>query len=973
MPDAALQPLNGAVQEMNFVRKQSALAILAAFAFAVPVQAADFDLYDGKAVASIVTDGAKNTPLGNAANLLAHDLTSLSGKQPKIASAIAGLTGPAVIVGTADSPMIAGLLKANHIDAAPIAGKWESYGRAVVPAPWNPKQNALVIFGSDTRGAIWGVIDLTREMGVSAWEWWADVTIRKADAIHVSDARFYSREPSVKYRAIFLNDEDFGLKPWASKTYDPKLGDIGPKTYRRIFELMWRLKANTIWPAMHKGTAAFDDVPGNAQTAADYAIVHASSHAEPMLRNNDREWNVGTMGPFSWLSNKHNVLKYWDEAVEAHKQYENVYTVGMRGIGDTGMVGVSSAGQTKDALTDVIAEQRRILERRLGKPADQIPQAFTPYKEVLQAYDVGLKLPDDIMLTWPDDNYGYIRHLPNGAERMRSGGSGIYYHISYWGAPASYLWLATTHPALMWEETNKAYRLDARKIWIVNVGDIKPGEYLTQLFLDMAFDNEAFGAISSVRAHLKHWVTQNFGPEHADEITNAMWRYYDLAFDRRPEFMGWNQTYPTTAVQQSDFNMLAFGDEIERRLDAYRELARQSKTLIGELPKDRRDAFFQIVGYPIGAAAAMNERGLNLDKAIAYGLQRRASANLHAARAKAAQAELYAGENYYNNVMSRGKWRGMMDIAPAKLPVFAEPAFPNWTGKPDTGCAVQTEDGGFYEGGVGARPALPLFYRHVPQTRYLDVFVKSAGAAKWTATPSESWIKVSHTKGAFDPKAKALEQRLQVTIDWATAPDNGAGTIAISCSTSKTALPVSVRIAPHNAADATFLEVDRIVSMFAAHADAMSAGWEVLDGLGHTGASLRSKLDDASSDAVNPATPFAAYRFATTTADDVATLSVFALPILPLTSGNGMRVAVSIDGSAPVTLNLATAEFSQEWRRNVLTNTAVGQVPNLHLAPCVHELKVFALDPGLILDRFEVAFTGAQRAYGPVPETKIMR
>ncbi len=280
----------------------------------------------------------------------------------------------------ASAPKIAALLKVNHLDAGGLAGKWETYGRAVVPAPWDATQKALLIFGSDVRGAIYGVSDLSREMGVSPWEWWADVTIRKVDHIAVDAATHFAAEPKIKYRAIFLNDEDFGLRPWAAQTYDPKFHYIGPKTYARIYELMWRLKSDTLWPAMHKGTIGFDQVPGNPELADAYAIIHATSHAEPMLRNNDREWDVNTMGPFNWLTNRDRVVKYWDDAVAEHKQFENMYTVGMRGIGDYAMVGVSNAEQTKNVLTQVITAQRDMLTRNYGKPAATIPQVFTPYK-----------------------------------------------------------------------------------------------------------------------------------------------------------------------------------------------------------------------------------------------------------------------------------------------------------------------------------------------------------------------------------------------------------------------------------------------------------------------------------------------------------------------------------------------------------------------------------------------------------------
>jgi hypothetical protein len=935
--------------------------------------AADLTLFDGKSVAGVVYDSSGGMPIAKVSALLSHDLTALTGHAPKVTEGFAGQSGPAVVIGLWNAPLIQNLLKADAIDPTPIAGKWESYGRAVVPAPWNPAAKVLVIFGSDTRGTIYGVVDLTREMGVSAWEWWADVTIRKVDRIAVDALLSYSKEPTVKYRAIFLNDEDFGLKPWAAKTYEPEAGTVGPKTYARIFELMWRLKANTIWPAMHKGTVAFDEEPGNAEMAASYAIIHATSHAEPMLRNNDREWDPSKRGAFNWQTNRQALIDYWDEAVDSHKQFENIYTIGLRGVGDVPMQGAASPQQTRDILEDVMAQQRAILEHRLGRHADTIPQAFTPYKEVLPAYDTGLKVPDDVMLTWPDDNYGYIRRLSDARERARSGGAGVYYHISYWGPPMSYLWLATAHPALLWEEMNKAYRFDTRKIWVLNVGDLKPGEYLTQLFLDMAFDNAAFGDISSVRAHLKSWAAANFGAAHADEITDLLWRYYDLAFDRKPEFMGWNETYPTTAVRQTAFNIFAFDDENQRRLDAYKDIEARADALMRDLPADRRDAFYQLVDYPVDAAAEINARVLDMDKSITYGLERRASADLYSAHAKAAEDALVAQENVYNNLMAGGKWRYMMDIAPHKLPLYATPAFPSWTGPPDKGCAVQTEDGAFYEGG-GSAPDLPAFHRELPQSRYIDLFVKSKIKTAWTAVPDSPWIKLSVSSGTLSPAVP--EQRILATVDWAQAPDGASGKIAITCASAPPVMPVGVHVAPANTVkDVSFLENDRVVSIYATHADALSDGWETLTGLGHTGASLRSKLDlvSAKDDSPSGDFPTATYRFATTTTDDKATLDVIALPTAPITSENGLRVAVSIDGGAPVVLDLKAAEFSQEWRHNVLTNEAIGRIGNLRLAAGAHELKVTALDPGLILDRFEIAFTGAQQAYGPVPETRIAK
>lgn len=914
----------------------------------------------------IVYDGPADSTLATAAGLLAHDLKARCGATPIVGADVAAIAGPRIAIGVWDGPLMRRLLQENRINAATLRGAWERYGRVAVQD--KNGQPLLLIFGSDTRGTVWGVVDLTREIGVSAWEWWADVTIRPVDHLGVDGALRFSVSPTVRYRALFLNDEDFGLLPWAAKTYEPDTGTIGPKTYARIFELMWRLKANTIWPAMHEATQSFNLVPGNAEMAARYAIVHGSSHAEPMLRTNLHEWDPNRRDAFNYLTNKAELLRYWNDAVAAHKTQENFYTVGLRGIHDDPMIGVKGADQTRDVLADVIAEQRKILVRNLNRPAETIPQVFTPYKEVLAAYDAGLKVPDDITLNWPDDNHGYIRHLPDAAERARSGGSGIYYHVSYWGAPASYLWLATTHPALVWEEMNKAARMGVERLWVLNAGDIKPAEYLTQFFFDLAFDGAHYADIGTVRTHLQNWVQTQFGPDHAAMITDILWRYYDLANLRRPESMGWNETYPTTVVRQTAFNMLAYGDENARRMAAYRTIQADAEKLAHAIPADRQDAYFELVLYPVTAAAAINERALSLDKAIAYGLQRRASADLYADAASAAAGRIKKITTAYNSTLAQGKWRGMMDAAPHKLPVFAEPAVPHWQMPPDKGCALQAEGGAFFEGG-GVSPALPAFRRDVSISHYVDLFVKNAVVADWHVESDVPWIMLDQTGGRFDPAMGALEARIMVSVDWAKAPKGGmealSGRIRLACG-GKT-LPLKVQVAPaFPTSGASFAEVDRIVSIYAAHSDDRTGAWDELAGLGQTGTALRSPLDMKSPSALR-------YSFVTETENDHATLRIFALPTWPINRTNRLRVAVSVDSEKPVVLDLAAAEFSQEWRANVLRNMAVAETGNLKLKSGLHRLEVQALDPGIVLDRYEIAFSGAADAYGPVPETRVRR
>nr|WP_229510805.1 MULTISPECIES: glycosyl hydrolase 115 family protein [unclassified Massilia] len=449
------------------------LTALAALLASGIVHAQPFALDSAGRLPTIVTDGAVTTRL--AGELLGRDLQRLTGLQGTQGAALADCAARCIVIGTADSALVRHVASAMKIDLAPLSGQTERYVRA---AGQVGGRSVLLVAGADRRGAVYGVVDATRELGVSAWEWWADVTPARRTNLTLDGALRLSNAPSVAWRGIFINDEDWGLQPWAAKTYDPAK-DIGPRTYARVFELMWRLKANLIWPAMHDSTKAFYSMPGNAQVAEEYAILAGTSHAEPMMRNNVGEWRKSD-GAFNFFTNRERMLGYWQERVDQVKGFGNVYTLGLRGVHDSAMEGATSPEHARDTVEQVVDLQRAMLSRSLGKPATQIPQVFTMYKEVLDYYNQGLKVPDDVTLVWPEDNYGYLNQLGTGKERARSGGNGIYYHISYWGRPHDYLWLGTTHPALMRDQLDRAWTMGARRLWMVNVGDIKPGEYLTQ-------------------------------------------------------------------------------------------------------------------------------------------------------------------------------------------------------------------------------------------------------------------------------------------------------------------------------------------------------------------------------------------------------------------------------------------------------------------------------------------------------------
>ncbi|WP_158914268.1 glycosyl hydrolase 115 family protein [Caulobacter sp. S45] len=962
------------------------IALLGGVAVAKP---SEVTLYDGGVVASVVYDTASGTPVRKAAELLSHDLSQLTGHAPFVAPDLKVAKGAGVIVGLASSPSIAALLKKNKISTAAIDGKWETYGRAVIPAPWDPTAKAILIFGSDARGAVWGVVDLTREMGVSAWEWWADVKIRKVDHIAIPAELRYSKEPSVKYRGFFINASN--LRVWAAKTYDKSEGGIGPKTYERVFELMWRLKSNMLWPGMNGSDPPFNVHKENYDLAKDYAIVRGTSHVEMLLRNNAAEWDPKTMGPYNWVKNKNHLKNYWHGAVEKWGAYDNLYTIGMRGADDFPMEGADTAEKMGDILHDVVSEQRKILSETLKKPADQIPQVFTPYKEITAAYNTGrINLPKDVTIVWPDDNYGYLLQLSDAKERQNPGGSGVYYHATFWGAPGNYLFLASTDPSLMWEEMSRSYHFDARNIWMLNVGNIKPCEYLTDFFLAMAFDMDAFAKPGSARAYLQNWSAQNFGKAHGDEIADVMWRYYKLAFNRNPEFMAFSTTFPETAVQQTRYNITDFGDENARRADAYKTIMAESKSLMASMPEDRKSAFYELVDYTVNTGGNMSLKQLAMDKSIAYGLQRRASANVYAEEVEKAHQQIAENVRRYNQDNADGKWNGIATDYPQTLPNYLPMAIPSWKMPTDwSRCGVQVDGGGYFDDKGWWYPTLPTFNRELGnRSYYMDIFTEQPVSADWSVTPNAPWIRTDKRAGHFSPATKQFEQRLHVSVDWSKAPQGQSeGLINVSCSAGQKPIEVHVRLAPPLADKAaSFIDAQGVVSMYAAHADALTGAWRVLDGVGHTGADVQASLDMAPVDPDDAAAlakaPRLLYRFATLppdhdysfpnyVTDETATVKAIGLPVFPTTKNGRLRIAVSLDRGRPQVLDFNVVYYGAKWRQNVLDNAAAVELRDVPLKPGSHTLEVYALDPGVTLDRFEIRFAGAAQAYDAAPETQV--
>lgn len=607
----------------------------------------DFVLQSGIPV-PIACNSSEEQVVHTALELLRRDLQTVLSATAKVETN----TGT-ILIGTAGRSE---LIDQSGVDTSVLKGKKQAFLLTVSP------EGKLIVAGSDGHGTAYGILEISRLLGVSPWEWWADVTPEKKKLFKLSSKFRSVQSPSVEYRGIFINDEDWGLMPWSNKTYEPSdvNGEIGPRTNERIFELLLRLRANTYWPAMHECTLPFFLTKGNREVAKKYGIFMGASHCEPMACSAAGEWRRRGNGAYDYVNNSAAVYKFWEDRVKEVADQEVLYTLGMRGVHDGKMQGAKTVEEQKAVLDRVLADQRGLIKKYVNKDVTQVPQVFIPYKEVLDIYNAGLQVPDDVTLMWCDDNYGYIRHFPTAEERARKGGNGIYYHVSYWGRPHDHLWLSTMSPSLIYQQMKQAYDQGIQKIWILNVGDIKPAEYQIELFMDMAWNLEAV-AQEGVTAHLKHWLERELGTSPAKELLPVMQEYYRLAHIRKPEFMG------NTREEEKDpayriVKDLPWSEEfINERLSSYDRLSETVEKVTSRIPADRQSAYFEEVKYPVQAAGQMNR------KLLFAQLARHGKADWE--KSDAAYDSIAALTQHYNS-LENGKWNRMMDFKPRKLPVF---------------------------------------------------------------------------------------------------------------------------------------------------------------------------------------------------------------------------------------------------------------------------------------------------------------
>ena len=631
----------------------------------VSSESGHFPLYSKNRAATVVVAQGEPITVRRVATLFADDVERVTGCRPSVSSK--GDKGAVIIATIGHNAYVDGLIRKGRLDVSQIRGGWEQFVIREV-------DGRLIIVGSDRRGAAYGVFTLSEKMGVSPWYWWADVPVSHQDALYV-EADYASSEPSVKYRGIFINDEDWGLKPWAEKNYEKELGDIGPKTYAKVCELLLRMKANMLAPAMHSCTGAFYSHAESKLVCDSFGIIITTSHCEPLLLNNaaKSEWDSERDGEWNYKTNRETIWKKWDERLREASQYENIYTVAMRGVHDEGLRGHLPMEERVPLIEKVIKEQRELLEKHINKKPTEIPQIFVPYKETMDIYENGLRVPDDITLVWVDDNYGYMKRVANPEEQKRSGRSGVYYHLSYLGAPHDYLWLNTTPPVLMYEELKKAYDCGADRYWLLNVGDIKPMELGMQTFFDLAWNIGAFD-FEKVYRHQAEFLARTL-TLHSSLFQAILDDYYRLAWSRKPEFMGWEYEWDDkahTGLKDTEFSFRNY-DEAHRRLADYQRISdkveRISKDMrvVSGSPADSA-AFFQLLQFPVQAAYQMNRKFLMAQlnhEMAAEGLY--AEANWAACQMEEAYDSIDALNRRYNKQLG-GKWDGMMALSTSFTP-----------------------------------------------------------------------------------------------------------------------------------------------------------------------------------------------------------------------------------------------------------------------------------------------------------------
>lgn len=906
----------------------------------------DFVLANQGKVSAIYIDEHEPEGLKLAVANLQVDFENVTGVRPQL-NPQKHQTASMIIIGTlGHSALIQQLIAQGKLDISPIKNQWEAFQIQLVSQPIKGVESALVIVGSDMRGAIFGAYDLSENIGVSPWYWWADVAINQQKKLFVKADTYKQQQPKVRYRGIFLNDEAPALSNWVHE----KFGEYNSDFYQHVFELLLRLKANFLWPAMWNNAFSLDD-PNNPQLADTMGIVMGTSHHEPMMRA-DKEWNrVGT-GKWDYAVNADNLYQFWQAGAQRHRNLESVFTLGMRGQADEPM----GENENIALLEKIVADQRKILSDTFGKDKlSAVPQVWALYKEVQSYYEHGMRVPDDVTLLWSDDNWGNLRRLPTPQERKRSGGAGVYYHFDYVGGPRSYRWINTVPISKIWEQMQLAYQYQADRIWLTNVGDLKPMEYPTDFFLRMAWDPEQFSA-NTLIDYGQRWAEQQFGKQYANDIEKIMSAYTRHNGRRKPELMA-ADTYSLLHYQEAQ--------RISDELQTYVTLA---ENIYAQLPNKDRDAFFQLVLHPIKATAIVYELNYSVAQNHLYAKQGRASTNEYAKHAQAWFAADLALQQQYH-ALANGRWNHFMDQTHI--------GYTHWNNPPanvmpavSINQAINAADMGVaVEGNPEAWPAtgqLALNFDYYGQTqRYVDVFNRGLKPFNVKIETSAPWIKLNQ-----DLSQITREQRLEVSIDWSqVSVENVEGYILIKGTGWGGAKIAITAFKPKTSELHGFIEADGYVSIEPASGEikqqSTSATWQKIDNHGRTGSSMTGlfSLDKRFSQPLQaPYLEYDVHLFH----KGFTEIVISAAPSLDFTPNRGLHFAVSLGEEAPKIVNLLADYSTEKWEQSVKNGTLSVTLNYEVKKAGAKTLRIYALESGLTLQNIIINTGGLKASYlGP--------
>lgn len=850
-----------------------------------------------------------------------------------------------VLIGTiGKSKLIDRLIASKKLNVIDIRGKWETFLSQVIDKPMPGIDRALVIAGSDKRGTIYGIYDLSKQIGVSPWYWWADVPVKNQSKLYVLTGRHSAGTPAVKYRGIFINDEAPAFSGWAKE----KFGGVNHELYAHMFELILRLKGNYLWPAMW-GNAFNDDDPLNRKTADDYGIVMGTSHHEPMDRA-QQEWKRYGTGEWNYEKNADVLRSFWRKGIENMGSAETIVTVGMRGDGDMPM----QEGTNITLLENIVADQRKIITSVTGKPAEHTPQMWALYKEVQDYYDKGMRAPDDVTLLLCDDNWGNIRKLPAIDAKPRAGGYGIYYHFDYVGGPRNYKWINTNPITKTWEQMHLAYQHHADKVWIVNVGDLKPMEYPISFFLDYAWNPDKIGP-ADIEAYTRKWAEQQFGRQYSVQIAGILSAYTKYNGRRKPELLNEN-TYSLT-----NYN------EFERVVNDYEYLNNRADSLYRIIPAQYKDAYYELVLHPVAASANLYQLYYATALNRLYAKQGRSATNQMAAKVKAFFANDAAISKYYNTQLAGGKWAHMMDQTHIGYTYWQEPktnAMPAVTEieLPANGSLGAAPEG---QADISGNLTLPAFNSLTRGNHFIELFNKGRSPVKYIIT-ADNFVKLSATSGSIEQ-----QERVYADVDWAKVPMGvSSATINITGSDgSKATITAKLERIPQTNIKA-FIQTEPWVAMEAAHFQKAVSGslykWIEIPGYGNTLSGMTGATVKAAKTNEKARLEYV-IKFIDT--GNVA-INAYLAPTIDFTQDKSLRYAISIDDEKPQEQHFNAEENQHVWSRAVSDNINI--ITTLHhiSKPGYHTIKFWMMSPAVVLERLVLnTRTGAKPSYLGPPES----